>query len=210
MRAITWVSALAVFALSGSAGQPAALSRVATEARRHRNPRRPTRARCRTLLRTDRLLPGPGLLRIQPSLLRQRLGRLLRREGPVRGILGQFLQSVRGLLPQALPAGADGRLRLGLPHFNRSSATDPGGPTDSGGPRPRAHQRRPPRRVSETRPKRRRRPSLVVRLTTTVWFSRRPFLRYVASALAICKPPRPMVLSGMAAPPGIGVTSAAP
>jgi hypothetical protein len=193
------------------AGRPAALSRLLWRPGGPRNPRRPTRARRRTLLRTDRLLPGPGLLRIQPSLLRQRLGRLLRREGPVRSLLGQFLQSVRGLLPQVMPAGADGCLRLGLPHFNRSSATDPGGPTGSGSPgAPARTNADTPRRVSETRPKRRRRPSLVVRHTTTVWFSRRPFLRCVASALAICKTPRPMVLSRMAAPPGIGVAYAAP
>ena len=169
------------------AGRPAALSRLLWRPGGPRNPRRPTRARRRTLLRTDRLLPGPGLLRIQPSLLRQRLGRLLRREGPVRSLLGQFLQSVRGLLPQVMPAGAMAVYDSACPTSTVAPQPTPAVQPAPAVPRPARTNADTPRRVSETRPKRRRRPSLVVRHTTTVWFSRRPFLRCVASALAISK-----------------------
>jgi hypothetical protein len=105
--------------------------------------------RRRTLRRTDRLLPRPGLLRNDAPLLRQRLGRLLRPSGKGRGLLEQCRQS----LSKALSAGIAGILAMRLLQFHRSSATDPG----SSHPRAHPHARAAsPLAAHQTRAKQRR------------------------------------------------------
>ena len=141
MRAIAWLLTVAVIGLSGSA--------VGNEpfcANCNRGP-----GVCPAMLqgldadpcRTDWLLRAVGRLRLPTSLLRQRLGRLLRAS-----------LRPRELLPEALPAGADSFQRLRLPCFKRSPATDSGcaDARTSAIPSAAAHQ---------TRPERRRRPALV-------------------------------------------------